>query len=331
MNSSDKGEMRFDGKVALVTGGGRGMGRAHSILLAGRGAKVVVNDFGVTMAGDVNAESPAESVVAEIHASGGEAIADRGDVSTPSGARAMVDAAIARWGRLDIIIHNAGIVRFRPFGEMDYEDFRSVVSVHLDGGFLVSQAAWPHMVKQGHGRIVFITSQAALAGLENNANYGAAKTGLVGLARGMALDGAELGIKVNSVGVLALTRMMEGFFTAPDDARPGIGTTEGARSWWERYVRPELTSPIVAFLAHEECPFSGEMFDTGAGRVSHQYLTMTSGFVDLDLTMESVRDNVSQIVSRDRVTSDFPNSAEFLNFQLKRLVEETGISPFPAA
>lgn len=322
-------QLRFDGQVALVTGGGRGMGRAHCQLLAERGAKVVVNDFGVAMGGSVAVDTPAEAVAAEIVAAGGEAIADHNDVSTPEGAEAMVSAAIAEWGRIDIVVHNAGIVRFAPFGEMTYEDFRSVISVHLDGGFLVARAAWPHMVARKYGRIVFITSQAALAGLENNANYGAAKTGLVGLARGMALDGAQHGIKVNSVGVLALTRMMDGFFDSPDDARPSIGAAGDAKDWWRTYVRPELTSPAICYLAHEECPVSGEMFDTAAGRVSYQYLTMTEGFVDLDLSIEAVRDNFGQVTSRDGGTKEFANSVDFLQYQLARVAEQPGVPPIP--
>ena len=323
--------MRFDGQVALVTGGGRGMGRSHCLVLAERGAKVVVNDLGVAMDGVGSDETPAESVAAEIKSAGGEAIADHSDVSTTEGAHAMVDAAISQWGRIDIVIHNAGIVRFAPFGDMSYEDFRAVVSVHLDGGFLVGTAAWPHMVEQQYGRIVFITSQAALAGLENNANYGAAKTGLVGLARGMAIDGMQHGIKVNSVGVLALTRMMDDFFTGADEARPDIGTAGDAKSWWRKYVRPELTSPIVAFLAHRECPFSGELFDTAAGRVCHQYLTMTDGFTDLNLSMESIRDNLDKVTSRAGGTKEFGNSVDFLQYQLQRLVQQTGIPPVPVS
>lgn len=321
--------MRFDGQVALVTGGGRGMGRAHCHLLAERGAKVVVNDFGVAMDGVVAVDTPAKTVAGEIVNAGGEAIADHNDVSTPEGAQAMVDAAVQKWGRIDIVVHNAGIVRFAPFGEMSYDVFRSVLSVHLDGGFLVSRAAWPHMVAQKYGRIVFITSQAALAGLENNANYGAAKSGLVGLARGMALDGAQHGIKVNSVGVLALTRMMDGFFADPDDARPSIGATGDAKDWWRTYVRPELTSPVIGYLAHEDCPFTGELFDTAAGRVCHEYYAITEGFIDLNLSMESIRDNLDQVTSRAAGTRDFSNSVDFLQYQLSRLAQQPGVPPIP--
>ncbi len=321
--------MRFDGQVALVTGGGRGMGRTHCHLLAERGAKVVVNDFGVAMGGVVAVDTPAKTVAAEIVQAGGEAIADHNDVSTPEGAQAMVNAAVEKWGRIDIVVHNAGIVRFAPFGEMSYEDFRSVVAVHLDGGFLVSRAAWPHMVAQKYGRIVFITSQAALAGLESNANYGAAKTGLVGLARGMAIDGALHGIKVNSVGVLALTRMMDGFFEKPDDARPSIGADGDTKDWWRTYVTPEIVSPVIGYLAHEECAFSGELFDTAGGRVCHAYLAITEGFIDLDLSMESVRANLEEVTSRAAGTKDYSNALDFLKYQLSRLEQQPGVPPIP--
>lgn len=321
--------MRFDGKVALVTGGGRGMGRTHCLLLAERGAKVVVNDLGVSMSGGDVGEAPAESVVAEIVRAGGQAIADGHDVATPEGAQAMVDAAIAKWGGLDIVVHNAGIVRFAPFGEMSYDEFRSVVSVHLDGGFLVSRAAWPHMAAQRSGRIVFIVSQAALSGLDNNANYGAAKMALVGLARGMAIDGAAHGIKVNSVDVTALTRMMEGFFVGQDGNVPSIGTATDALDWWRRYVRPELISPVIAFLSHDECEFSGEIINAAAGRVCNQFLALTNGFSDLDLSMESIRENLSQIFSREPDTNTFSHTNQYLNFQLSRLSEETGIPRMP--
>jgi NAD(P)-dependent dehydrogenase (short-subunit alcohol dehydrogenase family) len=323
--------MRFDGKVALVTGGGRGMGRTHCLLLAERGAKVVVNDLGVSMGGGDVGETPAEAVVAEIIRNGGQAIVDGHDVASPEGAQAMVDAAVNAWDRIDIVVHNAGIVRFAPFGQMSYEDFRSVVSVHLDGGFLVSRAAWPHMAAQQSGRIVFIVSQAALSGLDNNANYGAAKTGLVGLARGMAIDGAADGIKVNCVDVTALTRMMEGFFTGPDDVVPSIGTQADALDWWKRYVTPELISPVIAYLAHDECAFSGEIVNTVGGRVCNQYLAMTDGISDPNLSMESIRDRLPQIFSRGPNANAFSHTNEYLGFQLARLAEETGIPQMPGS
>ncbi|HKY82166.1 MAG TPA: SDR family NAD(P)-dependent oxidoreductase [Sphingobium sp.] len=320
--------LRFDGEVALITGGGRGMGREHALLLASRGAKIVVNDFGVAMSGAAMTETPADEVVAEIRAAGGEAIADTNDVSSPAGARAMVRAAIDAWGRIDIIVHNAGIVTFAPLAEMPYEDFRKLVSVHLDGGFLVTQAAWPHMVRQKHGRVILISSQAGLAGLPNSAHYSAAKTAVTGLARAITLEGKEHGIHGNALDVLAYTRMMEDFFTG-EKGREDAGVRLSGAQWWQTYVRPDIISPVVAWLAHRSCEVAGQIINTAAGRVCNQYLTMTQGFTDPNLTPESIAANVDKIFDRSGGTREFANGEDYALWQFAKLSEEAGVPPIP--
>ncbi|MBL7493338.1 SDR family NAD(P)-dependent oxidoreductase [Frankia sp. AgB1.9] len=287
--------MRFDGRVAIVTGGGRGMGRAHCLELAGRGARVVVNDLGAALDGSGSSSAVAEEVVAEIRAAGGEAVASSDSVTTEEGAAAIARTALDAFGRIDVLVHNAGTVTYAPFAELTYEQYRRLLSVHLDGGFLMAKAVWPHMQAAGYGRLVFITSQAALGGTPNLAHYGAAKTGLVGLSRVLSIEGAEHGIRSNALGVAAYTRMMEGFFAPTDENRPDVVRSEG-ENWWRRYLRPDIVAPVVAFLAHEQCPLSGEILDTCGGHTSFQFLATTQGFCDLDLTAESLRDHLDTVL-----------------------------------
>lgn len=322
-------ELRFDGRVALVTGAGRGMGRAHALLLASRGAKVIVNDVGVMMDGHPGTDDPAREVVEEIRRAGGEAIADKSNVAEESGANHMVEAAIKAFGRLDIVVHNAGIATFIPFGDMSYAQFREVVAVHTDGGFLVAKAAWPHMVRQKYGRLIFITSQAALSGLAHLAHYAVAKTGLTGLARVIGLEGETHGIRANTLGVTAYTRMMESLFTPSDIDRPDAGMVTEAQKWWQQYMRPELTSAVVGWLAHEDCDLNGQTLDTGGGRVSHQLLIMTQGYSKIDLTPENVRDNQACILNQQSGLHHFKNVLEFLAWQAERVCAG-GAPPAPA-
>ncbi|WP_339706387.1 SDR family NAD(P)-dependent oxidoreductase [uncultured Sphingosinicella sp.] len=302
-------EMRFDGRVAIVTGGGRGLGRAHCLELASRGAMVVVNDLGVTMDGTGSSTSVAEEVVREIVSTGGIAVPNVSSVASEEGSASIVQTALDAFGRVDVVVHNAGTVTFAPFSELTFEEYRRLVSVHLDGGFLVAKAVWPHMLRAGYGRLVFTTSQAALAGLPNLAHYGVAKTGLVGLSRALSIEGAEHGIKSNALGVAAYTRMMEGFFKPSETGRPDAMRGQG-ESWWRRYVRSEIVSPAVAFLAHEDCPLSGEILDTSGGHTSFQFLGTTRGYGDLQLTAEALRDHLDEILDSGgyrvfRLASDF--------------------------
>ncbi len=311
-------DMRFERRVAIVTGGGRGMGRAHCLELARRGAKVVVNDLGTALDGSGSTTGLADDVVREIVEAGGIAVANGDSVTTEEGAAGIAKTAIDAFGRIDILVHNAGTATYAPFAEMSYQMYRDLVSVHLDGGFLTAKAVWPHMQRAGYGRIIFITSQAGLSGFPHMAHYGAAKTGLVGLSRSLAVEGAEFGIKANTLGVAALTRMMDNFFETGDDDKPDMpGSSE---NWWRRFLRPEMVSPVVAYLAHEECPITGEILDTSGGHVAFQFLGTTPGFGDLGLTAEMVRDNFSTIVD-PKGYDVFKPASDFLEWRNGKIID----------
>ena len=290
-------ELRFEGRVALITGGGRGMGRAHALFLAGRGAKVVVNDLGVSMGGADASHAPAAEVVAEIENKGGSAVADGSDVSTQEGANAAVQAAIDAFGRIDIVVHNAGIVTFIPFEEMTYDDYRRLVAVHQDGGFLVAKAAWPHMAAQKYGRLVFITSLASHASL---AHYASAKAALSGMVRSIGAAGGPRNIRANALHVIAYTRMMAGYFEDGDQPDAlGVRGEHQIEEWWKDNLRPEQVSPVVAWLSHDACEANGETLLTGGGHVSRTFIGMTEGFADINLTPELVGGNWNSIRSVD--------------------------------
>jgi NAD(P)-dependent dehydrogenase (short-subunit alcohol dehydrogenase family) len=252
---------RFDGRVAIVTGAGRGIGRAYAVLLAERGASVVVNDLGTSMSGTGTDDGPAEAVAAEIVAAGGSAIADGNDVGSPTNAQALIDAAIEQYGRIDILINNAGVIAWAGLPDIDDDNFGGHLAVHLGGSFLTMRAAWPHFVEQGYGRVVNTTS-AGVFGLPKNTSYAAAKGGVIGLTRSAAVAGAPHGIKVNSIAPAAATRM------AGKAAATTIDT-----------MAPELVAPMAAYLAHENCPVSGEIYAAGAGRFARIVLATTPGYV----------------------------------------------------
>jgi NAD(P)-dependent dehydrogenase (short-subunit alcohol dehydrogenase family) len=252
-------EHRFDGRVAIVTGAGRGIGRAYALLLAERGASVAVNDLGGSMEGGGRDAEPAAAVVAEIVAAGGAALADTNDVSTVDGAQALVDAAVERFGRVDVLVNNAGIIRWAGFPDADADNLASHLAVHVGGSFNTTRAAWPHMVEQEYGRIVMTTS-AGIFGLPNNVAYATAKGAVVGLTRSLATAGRKHGIKVNLIAPAATTRM------AGD---PGAGPV----------MPPGAVAPMVAFLAHDDCPVSGEIYAAGAGRFARMFIASTVGYV----------------------------------------------------
>jgi NAD(P)-dependent dehydrogenase (short-subunit alcohol dehydrogenase family) len=271
-------ELGFDGRVAIVTGAGNGLGRAHARLLAARGARVVVNDLGGAIDGSGASSGPAADVVAEIEADGGEAVTSTDSVATPEGGAAIVQTALDGFGRVDIVVNNAGIVRDRAFHNMTPADVTSVLDVHVGGAFWVTLAAWPHLRDQGYGRVVFTSSASGLLGNFGQSNYGAAKTALFGLTRVLAAEGARRGIKVNAIAPMARTRM----------------TGELLGDLADR-LDPDLVAPVVGWLAHEDCDVSGEVFSVAGGRVARFFLGVTPGWFDPALTVEGVRDHMAEI------------------------------------
>src|SRR5580700_4645627 len=248
-------ELRFDNRVAVITGAGRGLGRAYALLLASRGAKVVVNDPGASLKGDGVDAGPVHEVVQTIKAANGEAVASTDSVATPEGGKAIVQSALDHYGRIDILIHNAGVVRRAPLAEMTYEDFELVLDVHLRGAFHVVRPAFPVMCKAGYGRIVLTSSINGLYGNYKNANYSVAKAGTIALSNVAALEGAEHNVKSNVILPAAVTRMSEGVDTSAFPPMP-----------------PEMVAPAVGWLAHESCTITGEMVVSAAGRVARAYV-----------------------------------------------------------
>jgi len=264
-------EMRFDGRVAVISGAGRGLGRSHALLLASKGAKVVVNDLGAAIRGDATDSSVAQEVVDEIRAAGGEAIANGDSVATPEGGRGIVRAALDEWGRIDILIHNAGNVRYGSIREVSYEDFRSVVDVHLMGAFHLVQAAFGPMCDARYGRIVLTSSIGGIYGNNRCVNYGISKSGMIGLNNIAALEGEEFNVKSNVIVPSAVTRMAEGLDISQYPA-----------------MEPELVSPAVGWLAHEDCPVTGEMIAAIAGRIARVFIAETKGVYRPSWTIEEV-------------------------------------------
>jgi NAD(P)-dependent dehydrogenase (short-subunit alcohol dehydrogenase family) len=275
-------KLTYDGKVAVITGAGGGLGRQHALLLAERGALVVVNDLGGNVEGTGADASAAQKVVDEIRAAGGEAVANHDSVSTPDGGEAIIQTAIDAYGRVDIVINNAGILRDKTFHNMTPDLVDSVIEVHLKGAFNVTRPAWIRMREQKYGRIISTSSAAGIFGNFGQANYGAAKMGLVGFTRVLAAEGAKYNIRANAIAPLALTRMTENLMGALGDK-----------------LDPSLVTPIVAWLAHEDCDVSGEIYSVGGGRVARVFIGETQGFFKPGLSLEDVRDNWSQIRNTD--------------------------------
>jgi NAD(P)-dependent dehydrogenase (short-subunit alcohol dehydrogenase family) len=285
--------LSFEGRVAVVTGAGGGLGRAYARELARRGAQVVVNDIGGSVAGTGTAAAPAEMVARDINAEGGIAVADANSVATPEGAEAIVANAREAFGRLDIVVNNAGILRDESFHRLTTEAWEAVLGVHLTGTMLLSRAAFITMREQGYGRIVNTTSSAGLFGNFGQASYGAAKMGVIGLTRVLAIEGATRGIKVNAISPGAMTRMTE----------PLMGDLAGAVD-----SRPELVAPVVAFLSHERCNLTGEVLSAKFGRVSRVFVGTASGYFNGDLTAEDVQEHLAEILDDEALA--FPTNLE---------------------
>jgi NAD(P)-dependent dehydrogenase (short-subunit alcohol dehydrogenase family) len=268
--------------VAVVTGGGRGLGREYALLLASRGAKVVVNDPGSSIKGDGGDASPAQAVVNEIKAAGGEAVACTDSVATLQGGKAIIQAALDSYGRIDVLIHNAGNVRRGSLKELSYEDFDAVLDVHLRGAFHVVRPAFPIMCKAGYGRVVLTSSIGGLYGNKDVVNYCVSKAGMIGLCNVVAIEGAAEGVKCNLIVPAAVTRMAEGLDVS---AYPPMG--------------PELVAPTVGWLAHESCSVNGEMLIALAGRVARAYIAETQGVYRPSWSIEQVAEQLPAIRNTD--------------------------------
>jgi len=282
-------DLRFDGRVAVITGGGRGLGREYALLLASRGAKVLINDNGSSLDGSGADAGPAQDVVREIEAMGGEAAACTESVTTPEGGRAIIEAALDSFGKVDVLIHSAGNSRFCPLEELTHEEFRSVVDIHLLGGFNVVQPLFPRMRKQGYGRVVLTGSIGGIYTMPTVAPYAVSKAGLIGLSQSIAIEGADRDIKSNIILPGASTRMVEGIDTT---GFPPMG--------------PELVAPVVGWMVHEDCSISGEMIISAAGRVARAFITESEGVYDADWTIEKMAEKIDAIRDPSRQVTFHP-------------------------
>jgi NAD(P)-dependent dehydrogenase (short-subunit alcohol dehydrogenase family) len=273
-------DIRFDGKVAIVTGAGGGLGRAHALELARRGAKVVVNDLGGSMDGSGAHSEASLKVVGEIKAAGGEAIANGSSVTDDAGVAKMVKDTMDQWGRIDILIANAGILRDKTFAKMEFGDFSIVVDVHLNGTVKPAKAVWEIMRTQNYGRIVVTTSSSGLYGNFGQSNYGAAKLGLIGFMNTLKLEGQKNNVHVNAIAPVAATRMTENLGMPPEVLAQ---------------LKPEFVTPGVVFLCSEEAP-TGVILTAGAGAFAVSRIVETEGvYLGHETTVESVRDNWAKI------------------------------------
>lgn len=284
-------DVRFDGRVAIVTGAGGGLGRSHALLLASRGAQVVVNDLGGGRDGEGNPSSEmANKVVEEIKAAGGEAVADAHGVDTVEGGEAIVQTAIDAFGKIDIVIANAGILRDRAFHNIEEEDWDKIFAVHVKGSYNVIKPAFIHMRQASYGRIIVTTSNAGLYGNFGQANYSSAKTAVLGLASTLELEGAKYNIKANVIAPVAASRLTE-------DVMPPAVLDK---------LKPDYVSPMVAYLVSEECQVSGQIFTAGGGYYGRAAIVEGKGAVVHEASIEDIRDNFSKI-------SDLSNAEEFTN------------------
>lgn len=272
--------IRFDNRVAIITGAGNGLGRQHALQMAARGAKVVVNDFGGSADGTGGSSEPAERVVAEIIAAGGEAMAHGANVANAEQVADMVDKTMAKWGRVDILVNNAGILRDRAFGKMTMEDWNAVMHVHVTGSTICTMAVWPHMKAANYGRIVMTSSSSGIYGNFGQSNYGAAKMAVIGLMNVLHIEGAKNNIRINTLAPGAATRMTEELLPPPV-----IGL-----------MKPELVTPGLLYLVSEDGP-SRVILDATAGGFARTYIYETEGvcFAPGDCTPENVAAHFAEI------------------------------------
>lgn len=278
-------DISFDGRVAVITGAGGGLGKTYALEFAKRGAKVVVNDLGGKADGTGKGSSMADQVVDEIKAAGGEAAANYDSVATPEGGEAIIKTAVDSFGKVDIVVNNAGILRDKSFVKLTPEELGIVIDVHLKGAFFVSQPAFRLMKDQRYGRFVFTSSAAGLLGNFGQTNYGAAKMGLVGLMHVLAVEGAKYDIKSNAIAPTARTRM-----------------TEELLGPIAEFLDPETVTPLVTYLCSEECEHTHEIYTVGGGRFGRIFIGLTPGWIagkGVSPSAEEVRDKMDQIRDTD--------------------------------
>jgi NAD(P)-dependent dehydrogenase (short-subunit alcohol dehydrogenase family) len=281
-------EIRFDGRVAVITGAGGGLGRTYALELARRGAQVVVNDLGGAPDGSGKSTSMADVTVNEIKAAGGQAVANYDSVSTPQGGEAIIKSALDAFGRVDVVINNAGILRDKSFVKLEPQDLEIVLDVHLKGAFFVSQPAFRVMKEQGYGRFLFTASAAGIFGNFGQTNYGAAKMGLVGLSNVLAVEGQKNNIKSNVIAPIAKTRLTENLL-GPMAAN----------------LEPTTVTPLACYLVSEACELTHEVFSVGGGRFARIFVGLTPGWFagkGKSVTLEDVRDNLGQIMEEKSYT-----------------------------
>jgi NAD(P)-dependent dehydrogenase (short-subunit alcohol dehydrogenase family) len=284
-------ELRFDDRVAIVTGAGRNLGRAYALLLASRGARVVVNDLGVGISdtdgvADAPDENPAFAVVDEIRTAGGEAVVSTDSIADPEGASRIVQTALDAWGTVDIVINNAGVVRQATVDEMEPHLTQAMLDTHIAGTMNVTRPAWRVMKQNGYGRILHVSSGAAIPGIPRMSVYSAVKLAVVGLTRAQSLEGGPLGIKVNVIAPYASVR--------GNDFGP-VAWSPALADW----LSPDQVAPLAAFLVHQDCPVSGEWFTVGGGYVGRVALALNAGFKGRPLTPEKLRDRWGDVMGDD--------------------------------
>jgi NAD(P)-dependent dehydrogenase (short-subunit alcohol dehydrogenase family) len=285
-------DIRFDGRVAVITGAGGGLGKTYALDLARRGASVVVNDLGGSADGTGGGSRMADATVKEIIEAGGKAVANYDSVATPEGGKGIIQTALDNFGKVDILVNNAGILRDKSFLKLEPENLEILLDVHLKGAFFVTQPAFASMKENGYGRIVIASSGAGIFGNFGQSNYGAAKMGLVGLMNVLAVEGAKYGIKVNTIAPIAKTRLTEELLGGLGDA-----------------LDPHFVTPLVTYLCSDKCELSHEIFDVGGGRYARIFIGMGKGWVAPKRAIPKAEDIFDHIdVIRDVESHTIPQS-----------------------